>query len=166
MKDSKRLLILVNDTEASYKAVVYVSAMIDGRPGYHICLLHGLPWGPTFEHGGAEDPRLEKALDRRAGKKWEEWVEQEKQSAQPMLEKAKSILHSAQGHEDAITMRFAFAYNVDDLVTEILNAAQAETCDTIVVGRGTFIGLDRIFKRHVADDLIRRGQGHTIWVVE
>jgi K+-sensing histidine kinase KdpD len=65
-----------------------------------------------------------------------------------------------------MTARFAFSYNVDALVTEILEAAQAESCDTIVVGRETFTGLDRIFKHHVADDLIRRGQGYTIWVVE
>jgi hypothetical protein len=39
MKTSKRLLIAVDDSEASRKAVEYVSAMIDGRL-YYVCLLH------------------------------------------------------------------------------------------------------------------------------
>jgi nucleotide-binding universal stress UspA family protein len=166
MKESKRLLIAVDDSEASHKAVAYVCAMIDGRPGYHVCLLHGLPQGPPFEHGGSEDPGLEEILESNVQKRRAEWIKREQQSAQSMLEKAKSILRGGRVSEQAMTARFAFSYNVDALVTEILEAAQAESCDTIVVGRETFTGLDRIFKHHVADDLIRRGQGYTIWVVE
>jgi nucleotide-binding universal stress UspA family protein len=166
MKDSKRLLIAVDDSEASHKAVEYVSAMIDRRPGYHVCLLHGLPQGPPFEHGGSEDSLLEEILDANLQKRRAEWIKRKQQSAQPMLEKARAVLRSAEVSEGATTTRFAFAYHVDALVTEILEAAQAEKCDTIVVGRETFTGLDRIFKHHVADDLIRRGQGYTVWVVE
>lgn len=140
--------------------------MIDGRPGYHVCVLHGLLPVPPFEHGGSEDPLLEEILDANLQKKRAQWIKSEQQSAQPMLEKAKAVLRSAQLSEDAMTTRFGSASNVDMLVTEILAAAQAENSDTIVVGRETFAGLDRIFKHHVADDLIRRGQGYTIWVVE
>ncbi len=46
MKDSKRLLIAVDNSEAPHKAVAYVSAMIDGRPGCYLCLLQRLPQGP------------------------------------------------------------------------------------------------------------------------
>jgi len=166
MKDSKRLLIAVDDSEASHKAIAYVSAMIDGRPGYHVSVLHGLPPAPPFEHGGSEDPLLEEILDANLQKKRVEWIKREQQSAQPMLEKAKAILRSAQLPENAMTTRFVSASNVDTLVTEILEAARAENSDTIVVGRETFTGLDKIFKHHVADDLIRRGHGYTVWVVE
>ena len=163
---SIRILIAVDDSDASHKAVEYVCAMIDGRPGYHVCLLHGLPEGPPFEHGGSENPALEEIVDASLHKRRAAWMKREQQSAQPMLEKAKVILRGGQVSEHAINTRFAFAYNVDALVTEILQAAKAENCDTIVVGRETFTGLDRIFRHHVADDLIRRGQGYTIWVVE
>ena len=166
MKDSKRLLIAVDDSEVSHKAVAYVSVMIDGRPGYYVCLLHGLPPPPPVEHGGAEDPLLEKILDSNLQKKRAEWLKQERQSVQPMVEKAKAVLRGTGLSDDAMTARFVSASNVDALVTEILAAAQVENCDTIVVGRETFTGLDRVFKHHVADDLIRRGQGYTIWVVE
>jgi K+-sensing histidine kinase KdpD len=52
------------------------------------------------------------------------------------------------------------------MVTDILEAAQADRCETIVVGRHSFTLLQRIFRHPVADELIRRGQGYTIWVVE
>jgi nucleotide-binding universal stress UspA family protein len=166
MKNSKRLLIAVDKSEASHNAVAYVTDMLEGRPGCHVCLLHGLPPVPPFEHGGSEDPSMEHLLDAQLQKKRTEWARREQQSAQPMLDKAKAALRHAQVTEDAITERFAFANNVDALVSEILATARAENCDTVVVGRETFAGLDRIFRHHVADDLIRRGQGFTIWVVE
>ena len=166
MKDSKRLLIAVDDSEVSHKAVAYVSAMIDSRPGYFVCLLHGLPPVPPVEHGGAEDPLLEKILDANLQKKRAEWLSHERELAQPMVEKAKAVLRGAGLSEDAVTARFVSASDVDALATEILAAARGENCDTIVVGRETFRGLDEIFRHHVADALIRRGQGYTIWVVE
>ena len=166
MKNSKRLLIAMDNSEASQRAVDYVSVMIDGRSGYYVCVLHAIEPVPPFEHAGAEDPRQEAILDARLQKKDAEWLEREKQAAQPRLEKAKSELLRAQVSEDAIATRFAPAANVDGLVTEILAAAEKERCDAIVVGRETFTGLDRIFRRHVADDLIRRAHGYTIWIVE
>ena len=166
MKDSKRLLIAVDNSEASHKAVEYASAMIDGRSGYHVSLLHGLPPVPPWEHGGSENPLLEEVLDTNLQKKRVDWIRREQQSAQALLDKAKDILRRAQVSDDAITTRFAYASNVDVLVTAILAVAEEENCDTIVVGRETFTGLDRMFRHHVADDLIRRGWGYTIWVVE
>lgn len=109
---------------------------------------------------------LEEILDANLQKKRAEWLQRERQAAQPLLEKAKGVLRRSQVSENTITTRFAFASNVDVLVTEIVEAAQAENCDTIIVGRETFTGLNRLFKHHVADDLIRRGHGYTIWVVE
>lgn len=93
-------------------------------------------------------------------------MKREKHSAEPLLEKAKGVLHRGKVPENTITTKFAFASNVDALATQIVEAAKAESCDTIVVGRETFTGLNRLFKHHVADDLIRRGHGYTIWVVE
>ena len=56
--------------------------------------------------------------------------------------------------------------NGQSIVTDILEAAQADRCETIVVGRHSFTMLQRIFTHYVADELLRRGQGYTIWVVE
>ncbi len=166
MKNSKRLLIAVDGSEASHKAVAYVADMIDGHPGCRVCLLHGIPPVPPFEHGGSEDPSIEHLLDAQLQEKRAQWARREQQAAEPMLEKAKAALRHAQVAEDAIITRFTFATSVDAFVSEILAIARAENCDTIVVGRETFAGLDRIFRHHIADDVIRRGQGHTIWVVE
>lgn len=166
MEDNKRLLIAVDDSEASHKAVAYVSGMIDGHPGYDVCLLHALPPAPPVEHGGSEDPLMETILDANLQKKLAEWVKREQQSAEPLLENAKAELRRAQIDQDKVSIRYVLASNVDDLVTKILSAAEKDHRGTIVVGRETFTGLDKIFRHHVADDLIRRGEGRTIWVVE
>jgi K+-sensing histidine kinase KdpD len=65
-----------------------------------------------------------------------------------------------------IGIQFYAPVSGEDLVSDILLEAQEAHCDTIVVGRETFSGLQRVLKHHVADDLIRRGHDHTIWVVE
>jgi K+-sensing histidine kinase KdpD len=62
--------------------------------------------------------------------------------------------------------RCTTSINGQSMVTDILEAAQADRCETIVVGRHSFTLLQRIFRHPVADELIRRGQGYTIWVVE
>jgi nucleotide-binding universal stress UspA family protein len=168
MASSQRLLIAVDESEASHRAVAYVGAMLVERSGSYVCLLHGLPQLPPnlLESAGSEDPDLEKELEAEMRNKQAAWLKRAQQAAQPMLNKAKTILCDAHVPADLITTRFALSNNVDALVTEILEAAQSENCDTIVVGRETFRGLDKIFKHHVADDLIRRGHGYTIWVVE
>ena len=51
---NKHILIAVDNTEASHRAVHYVAAMLGGRRGFHVRLLHVLPPFPPelLECGG------------------------------------------------------------------------------------------------------------------
>jgi K+-sensing histidine kinase KdpD len=51
-------------------------------------------------------------------------------------------------------------------VTNILEGARANQCGTVVVGRQSFSWLQELFQHHIGEELIRRGQGLAIWVVE
>ena len=64
MERTDKLLIAVEDSEASMKAVAYVSQMMRGREHIQICLFHVLPPIPPklLEFGGAENPNKEKIL--------------------------------------------------------------------------------------------------------
>jgi K+-sensing histidine kinase KdpD len=53
-----------------------------------------------------------------------------------------------------------------DIAAEIIEQAQACQCSTIAVGRASFSWLREYFEHHVADELVRQGQGLAIWVVE
>ena len=56
--------------------------------------------------------------------------------------------------------------NHEDLVNDILQAGRKDGCSTIVVGRESFSWLKEMFHHHVADELVRKAHGLTIWVVE
>jgi nucleotide-binding universal stress UspA family protein len=168
MDTNHRLLIAIDHSDVSHQAVNYVAEMIGGRREFHVDLLHVLPPYPPnlLEHGGSEDPDIEEQIEAEMRDKQGEWLEQAKHDAQPMLDQAKTILREARVPARAISTHFYAPVGGENLVSDILLAAQNHQCDTIVVGRETFSGLQRVLKHHVADDLIRRALHHTIWVVE
>jgi K+-sensing histidine kinase KdpD len=51
-------------------------------------------------------------------------------------------------------------------VRDILESAQKLHCGTIVVGRDTFPSYKEMFKKHIGEELVQKGQGFAIWVVE
>lgn len=168
MDVKRKILIAVDDSEVSHRAVDYVAAMIGGRRGFHVYLFHVLPPLPPslLEHGGSENPSVEKEIEAQMRGKQADWLEKAKLESQPMMDKAKGILHDAGISAGDIDSQFYTPISGENMVSDILLQAQADACDTIVVGRETFAGLQRVFRHHVADDLIRRGHNHTIWVVE
>ena len=52
------------------------------------------------------------------------------------------------------------------MTRQILGLALARKCDTVVIGRKSLSWLVRIIHGDVAEDLVRRGKGLTIGVVE
>ena len=62
--------------------------------------------------------------------------------------------------------QLATPLNGEAVVTNILEAARANQCGTVVVGRDSFSWLQELFQHHVGEELVRRGQGFAIWVVE
>ncbi len=53
-----------------------------------------------------------------------------------------------------------------NIADDILEAARERDCGTVVVGRDSFTGWQRLFRHHVAEDLVDEGKGLSIWVVE
>ena len=64
MDKHDKILIAVNDTDASRKAVTYVARLMGGRADVHVRLFHVLPPTPPelLESGGTEDPNQEERL--------------------------------------------------------------------------------------------------------
>ena len=51
-------------------------------------------------------------------------------------------------------------------VDRILELARARKCDTVVVGRQSVSWFRALLRGDLSEELVRRGQGFTIWVVE
>ena len=168
MSNAKHILIAVNDSEASYRAVTYVGSLIGGCEGFRVCLLHAMPPLPRelLEFGGSEDPRQEERDEACLKTEQARWIEAVAQAAEPVFTRAKHILHEARVPEDAVETQVVDTVNTQDTVLDILETAHARHCGTVVVGRQAHHGLKALLTSHVSDALISQGEGLAIWVVE
>src|SRR5580700_2625338 len=103
-----RLLIVVDESAASERAVKYVSKFVAKRRGFHICLVHILPPLPPrlLEHGGAEDPAKEARLEADLKSEQRRWTSDAKKKLQKVLDKARAILQKAGTPAGAIQTLF------------------------------------------------------------
>jgi nucleotide-binding universal stress UspA family protein len=168
MKRNKRILVAVDDSKASMRAVNYVANIIAGKRDFTVCLLHVLgPLPPELrEFGGSEDPQREEELEKELEDKRRQWIQRSKTKALPVLKKANSIFKKARLPAKAVDTKFWIDVDSKGLAGDILDAGRSNKCDTVAVGRESFSWLKEIFSHHVADELIRKGHDLTVWVVE
>ncbi len=168
MGRTNKILIAVDDSEASRKAVTYVSKMVRGREPIHICLFHVLPPIPPklLEFGGAEDPQKEQLLSTDLNTAQAQWMEKAKTAAQLSLNTAQTILRDHGMSQHNISTRLSSSIHKPNVVREILEAAKQWDCGTVVVGRKTLPWLQELFHRHIGEELVQKGQGFSVWVVE
>jgi nucleotide-binding universal stress UspA family protein len=170
MDASKRILIAMDDSDASNRAVAYTARMIGGKKGFRIRLFHVLaPLPPKLmEFESAEEPKRDRRGDAKREEAHAQWIVQGKKAAQPVFARAKSILRKARIPAHAVETELFTPGTDKDLATHILEGARVSQCNTIVVGRASFFGLREILRQHVhvADELIQKAQGLSVWVVE
>src|SRR5215510_8499966 len=95
MPNAKHILIVVDDSEASYRAVTYVGSIIGGCEGFRVCFLHVLLLlsRELLEFGGSEDPQQEEREEAYIKTEQARWIEAVAQAAEPVFARAKHILH-------------------------------------------------------------------------
>ena len=165
---NKRILIAVDDSDASMRAVQYVADTIGGQDGLQVRLFHVLPPIPPeqLEFIGSSDPKEEEAMQAKQKDQQAEWIKQAKKTEQPVFKKARAILLEAGVPAQKVKGEYCSSVHQREIPSDILETAQADHCQTIVVGRESFLGVKGFFQHHIGDELIRKGQGFTIWVVE
>lgn len=167
MPRNEKLLLALDDTEASTQAVKYVGRTIGGDSAFAVHLLHVLaPLPPRLrEFRGSENAKTERKLEQELIIKRERWIKDVEKAAQSIFNRAKLLLRKAGVPSGAIETEFRVSVNREDLINDILEAGRTNGCHTIVVGRESFTGLKKIFHRHIADELMRKAKGFTVWVV-
>lgn len=168
MTKKENILVALDDDLTSTAVVKYVGRITSGEKNLAICLLHIIPPLPPQlrEFRGAEDPQIEQQLDRELDVKCARWTKNAERAAQALLRKATSFLIKAGMPSQSLEASVRQSINHEDLIDDIFAAAKEKKCQTIVVGRSSFSWLKEIFHRHVADELVRKASGVTIWVVE
>jgi nucleotide-binding universal stress UspA family protein len=165
---NKKLLVCVDDSEASRRVTRYVGELIGRSRGFTVLLLHVLePLPAQFQESrGAETASGEETVEEELQQKQARQIERSKKEAGPILTEAKSILTGAGVPAEAVMTDLFVPKHQENLATEILHTARAKSCGTVVIGRASFSWVQEIFRSHVSDELLEEGQGLAIWIVQ
>jgi len=159
MKNTK-LLVVVDESRATKRALEYVAHVASRRQDFRICLAHALPSPPPelVEFRGAEKARL-RAYKRR-------WISVVEMTEQRALDHANALLRRGGVAEKAIEAHYCNLVDPSCATEEILGLARLLKCDTVVIGRDSLSWLGELIHGDPAEELVRQGKGFTIWVVE
>jgi nucleotide-binding universal stress UspA family protein len=159
MKKTK-LLVVVDESPATRKALQYVAQIAAGRPNFRVCLAHSLlsPPRQLVELRGAEKGRIQAYKSR--------WIAATEMTEQQALQRANAILREGGIAHGTIEAHYCYLVDGSRATQEILKLAQIRKCDTVVIGRKSLSWLGELIHGDPAEDLLRQGKGFTIWVVE
>lgn len=160
-----RILIAVDDSDHSARALSYVGTLLRDNRDAHVTLFHVLKPMPRefLEHGGSEDPSEEIRLAEELQRHQENWVHAESVIEYPILVKALEAFGKSGFPLDRVTLKFG---HKDNIAHDILDEARNGGCGTIVVSRHGSNGFKRVFGGGITDQLLRDAAGYTLWVVE
>jgi nucleotide-binding universal stress UspA family protein len=160
-----RVLVAVDESENSHRAVKYVGSLLRETPDTAVTLFHVLKPLPRvlLEHGGSENPAAEAQLSKQLRKEQEAWIRQEEESECPLLMMAREALIQSGFDESRVALKLG---HEDDVARNILEEARDGQHETIVVGRHGTARAKRIFGGGVTEQLLRDAKGFAIWVVE
>jgi nucleotide-binding universal stress UspA family protein len=166
MANNQRILAAVDGSQASHRAVAYVADIMAGHPGAHVGLLH-LELPPRMvEWGGSKNPRVEDEVSERRERDHRKMQKDAIEDGQALLKRLRSLLAEKAIDVIAQVVRFQEPLDSRHIARETLKMARERGYGTIVVARQSFAGLRRLFAHDVAEELVRRGEGVSVWVVE
>ncbi len=157
---NRKLLVVVDESAATRKALQYVAEMAAGRPNFRVCLAHSLlpPPSQLVELRGAEKGRIQAYKSR--------WIEATEMTEQRALERANAILRQGGLARGAVEAHYCYLVDGSGATKEILKLAEMRKCDTVVIARKSLSWLGELIHGGPAEEFVRQGKGFTIWVVE
>lgn len=163
--DPLRILLALDESEHSQRAVNYVGSLLRDARQASLTLFHVLKPLPRelLEHGGSENPSVEGQLSSRLRKEQEAWYQQEQDAESTILRKAREGLEALGVDSSRVAIKFGYE---EDVARNILEEARSGNYSTIVVGRQGASGAKRLFGGGVTDQLLREANGFALWVIE
>jgi nucleotide-binding universal stress UspA family protein len=160
-----RMLVAVDESENSMRAVRYVGSLLGRTPDVAVTLFHVLKPMPRelLEHGGSESPVAEAQLGEQLRQDQHAWVRSEQEANCLVLQKANDTLTASGFDNNRVALKFGYE---DNIAANILEEAREGGHETIVVGRRGVSRITRMFGGGVTDQLLRDAKGFAIWIVE
>jgi nucleotide-binding universal stress UspA family protein len=147
----KHLLIAVDETDGSRRAVLYVADFLGGFPGFTVTLLSIIP-----------DPESD-FFDSEA--EMNEWLKKELDTTNKMLENYRQVLVQSGFPEDKVRYR-ACVGESKSMSDAILETRCDLTCCTVVVGRHHKTKAEEFLFGSTSNRLIHEAKNCAVWVVE
>jgi nucleotide-binding universal stress UspA family protein len=163
----ENLLLIVDDSSVTRRAVDYVTRMLGCHRGVHVYLLHLLPPLPAelLEFGGAEDPRQEQQLQAELQREQQDWIASVKAPARQVLDDAVATLRDAGLFTYEIELASSDPLDDRDPTIALLHHARQKHCHTIVVGNHSPGWFRNLTGTPLIEHLLRQAAEFTLWVV-
>ncbi len=150
MKD-KHLLIAVDESDSSRRAVLYVADFLGGFPGFSVTLMSIIP-----------EPE-EDFFDTEA--ELNNWLKEKLDSTNKLLENYKQILIQSGFPEDKVRHRACIG-EARSFSEAILETRCDLTCCTVVVGRHHKSKTEEFLFGSTSSRLVHEAKNCAVWVVE
>lgn len=149
--DSKKILLAIDDSDSSWRALEYVGQMLNSFPGFQVTVTHVIDYPPDdyFENQKAR----------------EEFIAEKQAKTRDLLEKARDRL-MAHGLDPARIDLKAPVKSCPTMAGCLLEQQKKIDAGTIVVGRRGISRSEEFMFGSVSSKIIHYARHCTIWVVE
>jgi nucleotide-binding universal stress UspA family protein len=148
---NKNILIAVDDSDNSRRAVSYVAQLLGGMGGFKVAIVHVIPQAEEDYFATTEEK--------------EKWLSRHTTKVEDMLENYRQILIRAGFDENDVSIRFPLRYCPS--MAECILAERDETeYNTLVVGRQGISRSEEFLFGSVSSKIVNHAKNCTVWVVE
>lgn len=150
-KGESHVLLAVDESENSKRAVRYVGDLLGGVPGFRVTLLHILP-EPSEDYFDSRQNR-------------DEWIKDHGAKAAAMLENFRNILVRCGFRPEKVSILLEVTY-CESIADCILNVQERLRCCTLVIGRRGMSKREEIIFGSTSNTILHSGRNCALWVIE
>jgi len=147
----KHLLVAIDQSDSSRRAVLYVADFLGGFSGFRVTLLSIIP--------EPEEDFFDSDGEQAA------WIRDKREEANKMLENYRQVLIQSGFDPDKVRIRPCVG-DVKSLSEAILDTRCDLTCCTVVVGRHHKTKAEEFLFGSTSNKLIHEAKNCAVWVVE